>query len=121
MAVENFSRAGLVITWANARVFASCIALRVPASALVRHSAPAILPSVSGGEARHQVAGPGPFAVSRPALVCHRLAGKQPILLDEARAGAVTEPVARPAQVPEGQLTHGALRRLHDKHDRAVL
>jgi hypothetical protein len=57
------------------------------------------------------------MVVGRPALARCRLAGKQLILLDETRAGAVTQPMARPAQVPEGQLAYGALRRLHDEHD----
>jgi hypothetical protein len=61
------------------------------------------------------------MAVGRPALVCHRLAGKQPIVLDEARAGVVTPSMARPVQIGEGQLQHRTPRRLHDEHERSGL
>src|SRR5882724_2405532 len=69
----------------------------------------------------HRSGRAGPLMIGRPALACHRLAGKQLILLDEARAGVVTQSMARPTQVREGQLTYGALRRLHDEYDRSSL
>src|SRR6266487_789046 len=61
------------------------------------------------------------MAVGRPTLACHRLVGKQLIILNETRAGVVTPSMAHPVQVREGQLTHRALRRLHDEHDGSSL
>ncbi len=109
---------------------------------------PVIIPSVSGGAARRPVSASSglfprttwrhvtgaapmgtpctggrarPMAVGRLALAWRRLAGKPPIVFDEARAGVVTQPMAHPVQVRQGQLTHCTLRRLHDEHDRSGL